>query len=798
MDNPTRWNITNSAQNIVSALVDPSKQFDSVFRREWTNTFAGFSKPKTTTTGKSKHDAELRSKLKEYVGKLDNRKHIKAYELKIGPTKCSTSQQQQQQTDDQQAAQTDRPNVQLADPIVPDIFMTEDFDLTNLETFNKVISAGRINLQLAEVSQSTSNGNIIYNQFDNQPNKRPFEKANLLTKDQLKDLQQNFTDYLDVTEERLASQISNRSGDFFQVMSSVDSVMDELSLAIKSVTNLRRKCLKLNESLILPNMKSIHMNNKRNNAQLVLDKMNEISYLCKVQPMIQVLLSASDFVGALDLIAKSRLMLHKDLSRVVSLRHLESQLVEIERMIGTMMQHEFLTLISSEWDGSSLSQQSSAASRLSKLFDYFANGYSELPERGSLSLLSLLQIQAEKFVKQFHEERKKRVESALDIEQWKVIPVPRDFQRLISMLVDKNVKISDIFGAENLQQFNSTQNGVLSKNSSNASISTMNTTTSNPTSQPSMATNDRQQLQQNISHRASTNHVDQLTSDADKLLLNYVKLDRSTFVIVNSVINLVRTVMDYCKCAHDIRSLSADLLERLFNVLQLYNSKTYHLVYSAGAKQVAGLKTITARSLVVSQRSLKLIILILPAIHRHFGQLLPDDKRLRRFDEIKASYEEHAAKIPERVREIQVKDVIDLELKKWEAKPPVPSAQFSAVAQHLTRLHDNIQDVLPTDELSFLFIEITKTFKAALVVQLKRLNISNDGGPKQWLVTQELTFYRISMSKLAAFRGLELNFDDIWTSLGADEVSSDKTTSNQQHETAPNDTCANANGAPGQ
>lgn len=736
MDNPTRWNITNSAQNIVSALVDPSRQFDNVFRREWNNTFAGFSKPRPSN--KNKLDRELGAKLSEYVSKLDNRNHIKAYETQ-------NDAKQQGSFNEDEARKI----------IIPEVFMMEDFDLSNLETFTRVISAGKSSGNKEATNDIDESEDPIQYGLGQQ-----VTKLQLFTKDQLRELQQSFTDYLDVTEERLASQISNRSGDFFQVMSSVDCVMDELSLAIKSVTSLRKKCSKLNDSLITPNMKSIHINKTRNNAQLVLDKMSEIAYLCKVQPMIQLLLSASDFVSALDLIAKSRVMLHKDLSRVVSLRHLESQLVEIERMIGTMMQQEFLTLISSEWDGS-LSQQSSAASRLSKLFDYFANGYSELSEQGSLTLLSLLQIQAEKFVNQFHEERKKRVESALDVEQWKVVDVPRDFQRLISMLIDENIKIGDIFSGENFQQFS--QNGELSKNSSDVSLPALNSNAANIDGRSKFK--GRSGSKESISSEKFDTNLD--LQQSNKLeRLSHVKASGSTYVIVNSVINLVRTVMDYCKCAHDIRSLSADLLERLFKILQLYNSKTYHLVYNAGATQVAGLKTITTRSLVVSQRSLKLIILMIPAIHRHFAQLLPGDNRLRRFSEIRSSYEEHAAKIPERVKTI-VKDVINLQLQDWEARPPVPSAQFSAVTQHLIRLHDNIQDALPNNELTLLFMEITQTFKEALITHLRRLNINNDAGPQQWLVTQELTFYKISLSKLGAFNGLELNFDDLWISLNS-------------------------------
>lgn len=722
MDNPTRWNITNSAQNIVSALVDPSKQFDHVFRREWSNTFSGFTRHKPNFSVKSKQDADLKSKLSQYIKKLEERKTIKSIEEKH-QARSSPSQ--------------NSPQLQLQSKIiVPEVFLREDFDLSNLEVFNKVISMTS-KLQTS-VSTKTENGlNKLIESNDDDLDLEQYMSNRrigvisdkLVTKSQLKELQQNLTDYLDIIEEKLASQISNRSGDFFQVMSSVDSVMDELSLAIKSVTNLRKKCSSLNENLILPNMKSIHLSKNRDNAQLVLDKMKEISELCKVQPMVQLLLSTSDFNGALDLIAKTRVKLHQDLTQVVCLKHLESQLVEIERVIGAMMQQEF--------------------------------------------------IENQRFVNKFHDERKKKIESYLDIEQWKMVEdIPPDFQLLLTKLLDEGVSISETFSSNTKStsnQCNSGQNSSHhSRNSSDFTSSAIEITTNNT------STHNQQQQQSDVSYPITKQINSKLTETNMKRKFisgksSQVSACGSTYVIVNSVINLVRIVMDYCKCANDIRTLSADLLERLFEILKLYNSKTYHLVYSAGAIQVAGLKTITTRSLVVSQRSLKLIILMIPAIYKHFSQLLPHDKtltiRLRHFDDIKSSYIDHAAKIPERVNSI-VRDVINLQLQEWEAKPPVPSSQFNAIAQHLMRLHDNIQDALPLDELRLLFVNINQTFKDLLIRHLRRLNISNDAGPQQWLVTQELTFYKISLSKLSVFNGWELDYDDLWTKLNSESSDS--------------------------
>lgn len=603
-------------------------------------------------------------------------------------------------------------------PEVPEVFLQETFNLSNLETFNDVL----------KTFYDINNANQATNEFGSSAS-RDRRVPKKLTKDFLCQLQQIFTDYLDVIEDKLSNRISKRSGDFFQVMSSVHSVLDELSLAIKSVTSLRQKCSSLNEGLILPNLKKINLSHQRDNTQALLEKLTEISELCKIQPKIQLLLSASDFVGALDLIAKSRVMLHRDLKRVVCLRHLESQLVEIERLAGTMIEREFECRIKESNFDKLLATE---FNNLSKLVDNFSNGFSDIYEGDSLNLPSLLQTQRERFVTKFHDERKRKIELSLENETWKMVKnVPSDIQRLVTILVDENKSLIDLFLMEDQQQ-------------------------SNLESRKSQKHNENNIRDSQGSKTLSDLH------DKDS---TFIRAGGTTFVIIYSVIIMIQIIMDYSKCSHEIRPLSVDLMERLFQILQIYNSRIYNLVYSAGAVSANGkIKNITTRSLVLSQRSLKLIILLMPAIHSHFSKLLPGDPRLRRLDEIRFSYEDHAAKVPGRIISI-VREVIDAHLREWEAKPPVPSLQFTEIGQHLMRLHENIQDALPANDLKMLFLQICLTFEEVLLNHLERLQIECDAGPKHLLVKQELALYRKSLSELSVFRGWDLNFDDLWSKL---------------------------------
>lgn len=308
---------------------------------------------------------------------------------------------------------------------------------------------------------------------------------------------------------------------------------------------------------------------------------------------------------------------------------------------------------------------------LNKAIEEFSNKCQQICGRRSPNLKLVLQTQANKFVSKFHDERKKRLNSSLDIEQWKSVDsVSHEFQSLVTSLVQKRFQFDQ----------SKRQNG---------------------------------------------------STDNDLKLKPFVLVNGQKFFVVNAVIALVQMVVQYCECAQDIQSLSPDLLTRLLDLLKLFNSRTAQLVLGAGALQVAGLKTITARKLIISSRCLQLVILIIPAIRSHFESLLPQKQQSmsKHFEEIIRLYSEHIYKIPEKVIAV-VREIADSQLSKWVAKAPVPSPPFQAISQHLMRLHDNIQDTLPAHDLADLFQQIHNTVIEVLKVHLQRLRIQKDGGPQ--------------------------------------------------------------------
>lgn len=59
------------------------------------------------------------------------------------------------------------------------------------------------------------------------------------------DLQEELSFYLDIVEEQIAKQVSQKSGAFFHAMTSHDTIMEQMGVACQEVLTIKSKTLKL-------------------------------------------------------------------------------------------------------------------------------------------------------------------------------------------------------------------------------------------------------------------------------------------------------------------------------------------------------------------------------------------------------------------------------------------------------------------------------------------------------------------------------------------------------------------------
>jgi vacuolar protein sorting-associated protein 54 len=277
------WNVYSSSQNLASVLNDPSKPrsySETIFTKDWGIYFI---------------DSQTISHSPFYP-KISH-SHFDSYIKKV----LKRAKKQRMRNRSESILLQTQSQSRSVENFVPKIFFSTEFSLENVETFKTVLSFCN-NKEILQTSASSPT------------------RWNPMAKEAMKELQRNFSEYLDIVEENLAKQISLRSKNFFQVMSTMDTVMEQLKKTIKEVTVLRKKCGQLESCLIRPSLKNIQLTKARNNAKEVFKKINLIATVHQTQPTIQLLLSTLDFVGALDLISTSQEVVAQELSGVHSFR----------------------------------------------------------------------------------------------------------------------------------------------------------------------------------------------------------------------------------------------------------------------------------------------------------------------------------------------------------------------------------------------------------------------------------------------------------------------------------------------
>jgi len=247
--------------------------------------------------------------------------------------------------------------------IIPEIFFEKDFNLENPLIFDQVCE--NINITSDVVTDMTAN-NI---------------------------LQEKLSNYLDVVEVNLMSEISKKKESFFSALSSLKTLYKEIDDCVEKIQDLKVQLKDVSKSETQKGLEVVCMKRKRVNLENLYNGIRLLSEVRQTQPTIQILLGQNDYIGALDLIeetnsalrgynyqtsksnvndiinidklnssspsalrspisilssntyANSNYPFPLDLRGVKGLKNINSQLVEMSKAIELMMQNEFVQVL---------------------------------------------------------------------------------------------------------------------------------------------------------------------------------------------------------------------------------------------------------------------------------------------------------------------------------------------------------------------------------------------------------------------------------------------------------------------
>lgn len=275
----------------------------------------------------------------------------------------------------------------------------------------------------------------------------------------------------------------------------------------------------------------------------------------------------------------------------------------------------------------------------------------------STALKHAFNTQANKYVQNFHNQRKTKLTLLLDAERWRAADIPAEFQNIVDQLVAGNL------------------------------------TEVSPTSP------------------IQKNNTNEITSAS-------LEIDGQQFIAVGAVIMLLRLICEYCVCAKELPSQALAIGRHLADLLKTFNSRTCQLVLGAVALKTAGLKTITSTNLALASRALQLILCLVPHISTHFRTVISED--ISGMDNVERDINHHIQELEAKILQI-MNILLNEQLNEWTARPPVPSKAFRNISRHLVKLHEAVNKVLPAEQVSkhvfysILIIIVLRKFKVCII-----------------------------------------------------------------------------------
>uniref|UniRef100_A0A8B9HZZ9 Vacuolar protein sorting-associated protein 54 n=1 Tax=Astyanax mexicanus TaxID=7994 RepID=A0A8B9HZZ9_ASTMX len=677
------------------------------------------------------------------------------------------------------------------------IFMRPDFVLNDPATFNTVLPWSHFSVAGGKNSRDGASSRL---------------------------LQEKLSHYLDVVEVSIARQISLRSEAFFHAMSSQHELQDRLRETAVAVATLRARTAVMDRVMCRGPLQALKDTVTRSNCTKLHGKLKLMAAVQQTQPTVQLLLSTSEFVGALELIATTKEVLQQELQGIHSFRHLGSQLCEMEKLIDKMIVADFTTYSRSDLnrsfeDDSQVLEKDRLQSLVFGLLRQrkldFLDIYSEEMMQAAKGIVrqcvlrsvsqiedidtdTVVKLQDQMRLMKFSQWFEllqnvfehfvlflTRIKATLSVIRNVVLEVLDSCQR--SRMADSSSAIADGNCGENEDEDEEDSGGSslrpgeaelayltheglfisdalneAERRSSTAAPSKTQTQTRAETSGSDSASGT---TESSSSREQTTNTTSSLPTGGteDKKPSDFLLVDGQKYAVVGTVLLLIRIFLEYCQCVNDIPSITTDMLTRLADLLKHFNSRSCQLVLGAGALQVVGLKTITTKNLALVSRCLQLVVHYIPIIRAHFETKLQPKQYsiLRHFDHITKDYNDHIAEISAKLVAI-MDGLFERVLSKYEVKAPMPSLCFRNVCKQMAKMHEAIHDLLPEEQTQMLFLRINTSFKMHLKRQLSRLGVINDGGPQHGLVVVDVAFYTENVQALRSLERLDLNMPEIW------------------------------------
>jgi len=347
--------------------------------------------------------------------------------------------------------------------------------------------------------------------------------------------------------------------------------------------------------------------------------------------------------------------------------------------------------------------------RLYNINTEFFTACENLTKRSFLTLKSNLLSQAKNYISAFHGKKIRQIVNDIETDQWIPAEITENNQDIVNKITHK--EWGSIVELKTIESFSSLSS---SQNSSSEKINKTN-------------------------NKRPVNRA--------------LYIDKKKYIIAACTLSFINALSEYITCAEVIPILTIDVINSIYSLLQVFNSKVCQIIIGGGAVTSGGLKYIAAKHLALASRSLGAVKALIPYI-RDFLQSKLMTKQLillNDLDRYSKDYDNHQTEIYDKLISI-MNGKLESHCKSFQAMdweqpeiPTKPNVYMLLMVKDLTSLYRLLSKIIPIEILQKIMKEVLTSYTSRLEKELETVEIFSSNAKNRLLIDFQYYIQKLSI-----------------------------------------------------
>jgi len=346
--------------------------------------------------------------------------------------------------------------------------------------------------------------------------------------------------------------------------------------------------------------------------------------------------------------------------------------------------------------------------RLYNINTEFINACEKLTKRSYLTLKSNLLSQAKIYINAFHQKKIKQMVNDIETDQWVPAEISENNQEVVNRITQKEwSSIAEL--------------------STIGSVSTIS------------------------SYSSSTERVGK--NGSKKNVNRSLLIEKKKYIVAACTMTFINTLSEYIGCAEVVPILTLDIINSVYSLLQVFNSKVCQIIIGGGAVTSGGLKYIAAKHLALASRSLGAVKALIPYI-KNFLQSKLLTKQLVLLNDLERyskDYDNHQIEIYDKLVSI-MNGKLESHCKSFQAMdwelpeiPTQPNVYMLLMVKDLTSLYRLLSKIIPIEIIQNIMKEVLTNYTTRLEKELGTIEIYSSNAKNRLLIDFQYYIQKLSL-----------------------------------------------------